>query len=139
MRRRDSGHVQIAGCGDENSATSVAQRFRGKEATEYRQNIANRLWLSKWNCRTGSDQCVTHMKVKEVAEAKEGRLMELDIRNAGMSPETADDYKEMDRRLVLIACSKRGAKNYVSRDSSHALLVCMSEHEFLGLQFNMST
>ena len=41
--------------------------------------------------------------------------MELDIRNAGMSQETVDDFKEMNKILyqVLISCTKREAKNYV--------------------------
>ena len=32
------------------------------------------------------------MNVMTVAEAKEGRLMELDSRSAGMSQETVDDF-----------------------------------------------
>ena len=46
------------------------------------------------------------MKVMEVAEAKEGRLMELAVMG---------DFKEMDMRLyqVLRACSKGEAKNQV--------------------------
>ena len=41
--------------------------------------------------------------------------MELDIRNAGMSQETVDDFKEMDMRLyqVLISCTTGEAKNDV--------------------------
>ena len=41
--------------------------------------------------------------------------MEMDVRNAGMSQETVDDFEEMDRRLyqVLISCTKGRAKNYV--------------------------
>ena len=62
------------------------------------------------------------MKVMDVAEAKQGRLMELEIRNAGMSQETADDLKEMDRILyqVLIACTKGEAKNYPERSGFKA-------------------
>ena len=43
-----------------------------------------------------------------VAETKEGRLMELDIRNAGKSQETVDDNKATDRRLhqMLISSTK---------------------------------
>ena len=46
---------------------------------------------------------------------KKAGLMELDIRNAGMSQETVDDTKEMDRRLyqVLISGTKGEAKNHV--------------------------
>ena len=52
------------------------------------------------------------MRVMDVEETKEGRLMELDIRNAGMSQE---DFKEMDRRLyeMLVSCTKKEAKNCV--------------------------
>ena len=59
------------------------------------------------------------MKVLEVAEAKEGRLMELDVRNAGMSQESVEDCKDINRRLyqVLIACTKGEAKNYVGSQS----------------------
>ena len=41
--------------------------------------------------------------------------MELDIKNAGISQETVDNVKEMDRRLcqVLMSCTKGEAKNYV--------------------------
>ena len=55
------------------------------------------------------------MKVMDVTEAKEGRLMELDIRNAGMSQETVDDFNEMNRRAyqVLISRTKEEAKNNV--------------------------
>ena len=55
------------------------------------------------------------MKVMDVAEAKEGRLRELHIKNAGMPHETVDDFRDMDRRLyqVLISCTKGEAKNYV--------------------------
>ena len=55
------------------------------------------------------------MKVMDVAEAKEGRLLKLDDRNAGITQETVEDFKDMDRRLHLvhIACTKGQAKNYV--------------------------
>ena len=56
------------------------------------------------------------MKVMEVTEAK-GNLMELDVQNAGMSPGTADHFKEMDKRLyhVLMTCTKREANNKVCK------------------------
>ena len=102
--------------------TSVAQRFRGKETTEYKPNT--------WSGEKGSESFTAFnmelqnwvgtlhermVKVMDVAEAKEGRLMELDIRNAGMSQETVDDFKDMDRRLyqVFISCTKGEAKNHV--------------------------
>ena len=55
------------------------------------------------------------MMVMEVTEAKEGRLMKLDVRNAGMSQETVDDFKEVDRRpfQMLVPCTKGEAKNCV--------------------------
>ena len=52
------------------------------------------------------------MKVMDVAEAKEGRLMELDIRNAGMSQETVDDFKDMDRTPK----EKRGTPSATLKD-----------------------
>ena len=55
------------------------------------------------------------LKVMELAEIKEGRITEADVRNAGMSQDTISDLKEMDRRLyhLLVACAKEEAKNYV--------------------------
>ena len=46
------------------------------------------------------------MKVMDVAEAKERRLIELDSRNAGRSQETVDDFTEMDWRVYQ--CSFHG-------------------------------
>ena len=77
--------------------TSVAQRFRGNEATEYKPHT--------WSGEKGSESFTTlkmalqnwvsslhdnMMKDMDVAEAREGRLTELDIRNAGVSQETVD-------------------------------------------------
>ena len=46
---------------------------------------------------------------------KIGRLMELDTKKTGISQETVDDFKDMDRRLyqVLISCTNGEAKNCV--------------------------
>ena len=44
------------------------------------------------------------MDVMEAAEAKQGRLMELDVTNAGMCQKTVDDFQEMDRRLYQVLC-----------------------------------
>ena len=67
-----------------------------------------------WSCEKGSEPFTAFkmelqnwvgslhdnmMTVMDVAETKEGRLMELDIRNARMSQETVEAFKEMDRRL----------------------------------------
>ena len=53
------------------------------------------------------------MKVMDVAEAKVGRLMELDIENAGMSQETVDDFQRNGQETVIL-CFKGEAKNCVS-------------------------
>ena len=55
------------------------------------------------------------MKVMEVTEANEGRLIKLDVRSAGMSQETVDDFKEIYRRpsQMLVPCTKGEAKNCV--------------------------
>ena len=55
------------------------------------------------------------VKVMDVAQAKEGRLMELDIKKTGISQETVDDFRDIDRRLfqVLISCTEGEAKNCV--------------------------
>ena len=55
------------------------------------------------------------MKVMEVTKANEGRLVKLDVRSAGRSQETVDDFKEMDRRpsQMLVPCTKGEAKNCV--------------------------
>ena len=95
--------------------TSVAQRFRGKGAAEYGPHT--------WSGREG--QWIVHsihhgtadwvgslrdnmMKVMDVTEVKEGGLLELDIRNAGIPQETVDDFKEKERRQyqVLMSCTK---------------------------------
>ena len=92
--------------------TSVAQRFRGKEATEYKPQT--------WSGEKGSES-FTASKIKlqiwvgslhdnmtkamDVAEAKEGRLMQLDIWKAGMSQEPMVDFKEMDGRLYKVLLS----------------------------------
>ena len=102
--------------------TSAAQRFRGKEATDHKPQAwsgengsesftAFKMELQNW-VGTLHDNMV---KVMDVAQAKEGRLMELDSKKTGISQETVDDFKDMDRRLfqVLISCTKGEAKNCV--------------------------
>ena len=37
------------------------------------------------------------LKVLKIAEAKEGRIAEANVRNGGLNQETVDDFKEMDR------------------------------------------
>ena len=55
-----------------------------------------------------------------LAETKEGRITEADVRNTGMSQDTINDLKEMDRTLyqLLVACTKGEAKNYVNTERS---------------------
>ena len=40
------------------------------------------------------------MRVMDVADLKEGRLMELDIRNSGMSQKTVNDFKEVGQETL---------------------------------------
>ena len=80
--------------------TSVAQRLKGKEGTEYKPQT--------WSGEKGSESFTAFkmelqnwvgslhdnmMKVMDFAEAKEGRLMQSDNRSAGMSQETVDDFE----------------------------------------------
>ena len=55
------------------------------------------------------------LKVMEMAERKEGRITQADVRNAVMSQDVISDLTEMDRRLyqLLVACTNGEAKNYV--------------------------
>ena len=72
--------------------------------TAFKMELQN--WVGAWH---------DHMlKVMELAETKEGRITEADVRNTGMSQDTINDFKEMDRRLyqLLVACTKGEAKNY---------------------------
>ena len=91
--------------------TSVAQSFKIKEATPYELCVAFKMVLQSWIGSLHDNM----LNVLEVDPAKEGRLMELDVRKAGMSQETVEDIKEMDRKQyhVLIACAKGEAKNHV--------------------------
>ena len=81
-------------------AMSVAQRLKGKEGTEYKHMTwsgekgnesftAFRMELQNWVGSLHDNM----MKVMDFAEAKEGRLMQLDIRSAGMSQETVADFE----------------------------------------------
>ena len=86
--------------------TSVAQSLRGKEATEYKPHIrsgekgSERFTAFKMELRNWAGSLHDNMmRVMDVADTKEGRLMELETRKAGMSQETADDFNEMDKRL----------------------------------------
>ena len=80
--------------------TSVAQTIKGKEGTEYKPQT--------WSGEKGSESLTAFkmelqnwvgslhdnmMKVMDFAQAKEGRLMQLDIRSAGKSQETVDDIE----------------------------------------------
>ena len=56
------------------------------------------------------------LKVLELADAKEGRMAEADVRSGGLNQESVDDFKELYRRLcqLLVECTKGEAKSYVS-------------------------
>ena len=121
LRRGDSSHVKIANSGDDkhhcdderctevqrqSSDTIQATCVEGSESFKaFRMELQN--WVGSMHHNM--------MKVMDVAEASEGRLMELDVRNAGMSQQTVDDFKETDRKLyqVLISFTKGEANYYV--------------------------
>ena len=115
-RRGDSSHVKVESSGDEK------HRCDDECCTGVQRLRSDRLQATDMEWREG--QRIVHIqdgiaelgwKVMDVTEAKEGRRMELDTRNAGMSQETVDDFKELDRRLyqVLISCTGGEAKNHV--------------------------
>ena len=88
--------------------TSVAQRFRGKEATDYKpqtwsgEKRSESFTLFKMELQSWVGSLHDNvMKVMDVAETKEGKLMELDTRNAGMSQETEDDFMHQRRSEEL--------------------------------------
>ena len=85
--------------------TSVAQRFSGKEATDYQPQT--------WSGEKGSESFAAFkmklqnwvgslhdnmMRVMDVGDAKEGRLKEVDIKNCRNVTRKVDDVKEMDTR-----------------------------------------
>ena len=86
--------------------TSVAQSFRGKEATEYKPQT--------WSGEKGSES-FTAFKMEWQRQHDESHGSQKELENAGMSQGTVDDFKEMDKRLyqVLISCTKGEAKNHV--------------------------
>ena len=81
-------------CDDERC--TAAQRLKKRQITRHNHGVArravNRSQHSRWNWVGSLHDNM--MKVMDVAEAKEGRLMELDIRNAGMTLATVDDFKK---------------------------------------------
>ena len=87
--------------------TSVAQRFRGKQATEYKlqtwrgEKSSESFTASQIELQSGVGSLHDNMvKVMDVAEAKESIMMDLDIRSAGMSQETVDDFKRNGQEAV---------------------------------------
>ena len=114
--------VQALEAKSADTATMSPMRFRSKEASDFKPNgwtgektnesyTAFKMELQNW---VGALH--DHMlKVMELAETKEGRNTEADVRNAGMSQDTITDLKEMDRRLyqLLVARAKGEAKNDV--------------------------
>ena len=95
---------RVMEAGDE---ATTSQTWSGEKGSE--SFTAFKMELQNW---VGSLHDIM-LKVMDVADAKEGRLMELDIKNAGLSQETVDDFKEVDRiqYQVLISCTKGDAKN----------------------------
>ena len=92
--------LQALGTKSTGAMTSVAQKFGGKEATDYKPQTrsgekgsesltAFKMEVQSWVGSMHDNM----MKVMDVAEAEEGRLVELDIKNAGMSQETVDDFQ----------------------------------------------
>ena len=71
------------------ATTITAQRFGNKEARALHDNM---------------------LKVAEIVESREGRLAEMEVKNAGMSQDTVDDFTEVDLILVTSArCMHRGS------------------------------
>ena len=104
------------------TATISHMRFRSKEASDFKTNVwtgektnesftAFKMELQNW---VGALHDLM-LKVMELAQTKEGRITEADVRNTGMSQDTINDLKEMDRRLyqLLVACTQGKTKNDV--------------------------
>ena len=123
--------VQALEARSADTATISHMRFRSKEARDFKPNV--------WTGETTTNESFTtfkmelqnwvgalqdHMlKVMELAETKEGRITEADVRNTGMSEDT---IKEMDRRLyqLLVACTKGEARNYVCNTERSGFKAC---------------
>ena len=114
--------VQALEARSADTATISPMRFRSKEASDFGPIVwtgektnesftAFKVELQNWVGALHDRM----LKVMELAERKEGRITEADVRNAGMSQDTLNDLKGMDRRLyqLLVACTKEEAKNYV--------------------------
>ena len=112
---RLQGSSEVRGA---SGTTSTAQNFQGsKEATDCNPHVGSgdknsesfAAWMVELQNWVGSLQD-NMLKVMEVAESREGRHTELDVRNAGTSPETVDDVRELDRRLASAHCFARKEK-----------------------------
>ena len=67
----------------------------------------------------------------EIAEAKEDRVAEADVRRRGLARETVDDFKEMDRILyqLLVTCMTGEAQNYVCKSERSG---CTAEKQMVS-------
>ena len=100
---------------------SVAQRFGGKEATEYKPQTWTGEKGSVHSIQDGMAELgrITARQHDESHGCRRSKRQTdgvgLDTRNAGMSQETVDDFEEMDRKLsqVPISCTKREAKHHL--------------------------
>ena len=92
------------------------------EANDVKPNVCNgekngetltafRMELQSWVSAVHDSM----LKVLEIAEAEQGRIAAVNVRNGGLNQEAVDDFKEMDRPLyqLLVVCRKGAAKNYV--------------------------
>ena len=100
---------------------SVAQRFGGKEATEYKPQTWTGEKGSVHSIQDGMAELgrITARQHDESHGCRRSKRQTdgvgLDTRNAGMSQETVDDFEEMDRKLsqVPISCTKGEAKHHL--------------------------
>ena len=92
-------------------------RFRGKEACHLKPNEhsgeKNGETFTAFRMESQTWAGAVHDKMLEVldtAEANEGRVAEVDIRNGGLHQDAVDAIWVMDRRLcqLLVACTKGG-------------------------------
>ena len=88
---------------------------RGSEAKK-RQNTNHRCGVTRRAANRSQHSRSLHdnmMKVMDVTDAKEGRLTELHIRNAGNVTRNGDDFNEMVKRLCCSFHARKEAKNCI--------------------------
>ena len=94
--------------------------IRGKEANDVKPNVysgekngetftAFRMELQGWVSAVHDSM----LKVLEIAEAEQGRIAAVSVRNGGLNQETVDDFKDRPLYQLLVVCRKGAAKNYV--------------------------